>query len=84
MNYDTLSKAARKKTVRAVITGAGEFGTAFIFQSQRVPGLEVSAVCNRTIERGLAAVTRDKVVSPVDSSLLRLRTEQDTHFQSGK
>jgi len=55
MNYETLFKAARDKTVRSVITGAGEFGASFIFQSQRVPGLEVTAICNRTTERGLKA-----------------------------
>lgn len=58
MNYETLFKAAREKTVRAVITGAGEFGTSFIFQSQRVPGLEVPAVCNRTVERGFTAFAK--------------------------
>ncbi len=58
MNYETLFNAARKKTVRAVITGAGEFGTSFIFQSQRVPGLEVLAVCNRTVEKGVEAFVK--------------------------
>lgn len=58
MNYETLFKAAKEKTVRSVITGAGEFGTSFIFQSRRVPGLEVTAVCNRTVERGVAAFVK--------------------------
>ncbi len=49
MNYETLFKAAGEKTVRADSVGAGEFGTSFIFQARRVPGLEIPAVCNRTV-----------------------------------
>ena len=55
MNYESLFKAARSQTVQAAITGAGEFGTSFIFQSRRVPGLQVRAVANRTPERAVAA-----------------------------
>ncbi len=55
MNYETLFSAAQEKSVRAAIVGAGEFGTSFIFQARRVPGLEVPAVCNRTVQKGVAA-----------------------------
>lgn len=55
MNHETLFKAARDRTVRAAISGAGEFGTSFIFQSRRVPGLDVPVVVNRTVQRGIDA-----------------------------
>jgi predicted homoserine dehydrogenase-like protein len=55
MNYETLFKAAQEKTIRAAISGAGEFGTSFIFQSRRVPGLDVPVIVNRTVQRGIDA-----------------------------
>jgi predicted homoserine dehydrogenase-like protein len=55
MNYETLFKAAKDKTVRAAVVGAGEFGTSFIFQAMNVPGLAVPAVCNRTVQKGVSA-----------------------------
>ncbi len=55
MNYETVFKAAESRTVRAAISGAGEFGTSFIFQSRRVRGLEVAAIYNRTVEKGVRA-----------------------------
>lgn len=55
MNFETLFKAARDRTVRAAISGAGEFGTSFIFQARRVPGLDVPIIVNRTVQRGVDA-----------------------------
>jgi predicted homoserine dehydrogenase-like protein len=55
VNYQTLFKAAQGHTVRAAISGAGEFGTSFIFQSRRVPGLDVPIIVNRTVQRGIDA-----------------------------
>lgn len=55
MNHETLFKVAKDRTVRAAISGAGEFGTSFIFQSRRVPGLDVPFIVNRTVQRGVDA-----------------------------
>lgn len=55
MNFETLFKAASERTVRAAISGAGEFGTSFIFQTRRVPGLDVPIIVNRTVQRGREA-----------------------------
>jgi predicted homoserine dehydrogenase-like protein len=55
VNYQTLFKAAQDRTVRAAIAGAGEFGTSFVFQSRRVPGLDVPIIVNRTVKRGVDA-----------------------------
>ena len=55
MNYETLFKAVAEKKVRSAIVGAGEFGVSFVSQSCRVAGLEVSAVCNRTISKAVLA-----------------------------
>lgn len=55
MNYQTLFKAASEKTVRAAIIGAGEFGVSFVSQARLVPGLEVPAVCNRTVSKAVRA-----------------------------
>ena len=55
MNHETLFKAANGRTVRAAISGAGEFGTSFIFQARKVPNLDVPIIVNRTVQRGVDA-----------------------------
>ncbi len=55
MYLETLQQAARKKTVRALIIGAGEYGFSFVAQSRRTPGLSVTAISDRRIEQGVAA-----------------------------
>jgi predicted homoserine dehydrogenase-like protein len=83
MNYETLFKAAGEKTVRAAIVGAGEFGTSFIFQAMRVPGLEVPAICNRTVQKGVAAY----INAGIDESDIRIcesEPEVKKAFDSGK
>jgi len=83
MNYETLFKAAREKTVRAAIVGAGEFGTSFIFQARRVPGLEVPAVCNRTVEKAVAAYI-NAGISEDDVCVCESETEVKKAFDRGK
>jgi len=83
MNYETLFKAAGEKTVRAAIVGAGEFGASFIFQARRVPGLEVPAVCNRTVQKGVTAY----VNAGIDASNIRIcesESEVKKAFDTGK
>ena len=55
MDLELLQRAAREKTVRALLIGAGEYGCSFLAQSRRTPGLTVSAVHARRVERGIAA-----------------------------
>jgi predicted homoserine dehydrogenase-like protein len=55
MYLETLQRAAHERTVRALLLGAGEYGFSFLAQSRRTPGLEVSAVYARRVERGVAA-----------------------------
>lgn len=55
MYLETLQQAARKKSVRTLIIGAGEYGFSLVAQSQRTPGLSVTAIHARRIERGVAA-----------------------------
>jgi predicted homoserine dehydrogenase-like protein len=50
-----LQHAAREKGVRTLLTGAGEYGFSFVAQSRRTPGLTVSAIYARKVERGVAA-----------------------------
>ena len=83
MNYEALFKAAREKTVRAAIVGAGEFGTSFIFQARRVPGLEVPAVCNRTAEKAVAAYM-NAGISEEDVCVCESETEVKKAFDRGK
>ena len=83
MNYETLFKAAREKTVRAAIVGAGEFGMSFIFQARRVPGLEVPAVCNRTVEKAVAAYI-NAGISEDDVCVCESETEVKKAFDRGK
>jgi len=83
MNYEALFKTAREKTVRAAIVGAGEFGTSFIFQARRVPGLEVPAVCNRTVEKAVAAYL-NAGISEDDVRVCESETEVKTAFDQKK
>ena len=55
MYLETLLHAARERTVRALVIGAGEYGFSFVSQSRRTPGLTVSAVHARRVDRGVAA-----------------------------
>ena len=55
MYMEALHRAACERTVRALVIGAGEYGLSFIAQSRRTPGLKVSAIHARRIERGVAA-----------------------------
>ncbi len=55
MYWETLLQSAREKTARALVIGAGEYGFSFIFQARRTPGLKISAVHARKVERGIAA-----------------------------
>jgi len=55
MYLEALYRSARQRTVRALLIGAGEYGFSFIAQSRRTPGLRVSAVHARRVERGVAA-----------------------------
>ncbi len=53
MYYETLINKARERTIRVLLIGAGEYGRSFIFQSTRIPGLEVAAICDRDVEKGV-------------------------------
>jgi predicted homoserine dehydrogenase-like protein len=55
MYLETLRQAARAKSVSVLLMGAGEYGFSFLAQSVRTPGLAVSAVYARRVERGVAA-----------------------------
>ena len=83
MNYETLFKAAKHKKVRSAIVGAGEFGTSFIFQAMNITGLEVPAVCNRTVEKGVNAYTNAGI--PEDNiRVCESETEAKKAFEAGK
>lgn len=55
MYLETLQRSAQDRTVRALVIGAGEYGFSFVAQSRRTPGLTVSAIHARRVERGVAA-----------------------------
>jgi predicted homoserine dehydrogenase-like protein len=55
MYLETLQRAAKDRTVRVLLMGAGEYGLSFLAQSRRTPGLVVSAVYARREERGVVA-----------------------------
>ena len=55
MYLETLQRSAQDRTVRALVIGAGEYGFSFVGQSRRTPGLTVSAIHARRVERGVAA-----------------------------
>ena len=52
------SRAAEGRPVRAVLIGAGKFGSMYLSQARRTPGLQVLAVCDLSPERARAALGR--------------------------
>ena len=83
MYLETLQHSAREKTVRALIIGAGEYGFSLVAQSQRTPGLSVTAIHARRIERGVAAFKHaglpDEAIAVCET-----RTQAETALAAGK
>ena len=55
MYHETLLRKARQANVRVLLIGAGEYGVSFVFQSRRVPGLNVAAIADRRLDAARAA-----------------------------
>jgi predicted homoserine dehydrogenase-like protein len=55
MYLERLQNMARRQTVKTLIIGAGEYGFSLVTQSQKTPGLSVTAIHARRPERGVAA-----------------------------
>src|SRR5688572_15156959 len=53
-----LERASRREPVRAVLIGAGKFGSMYLSQAQRTPGLHLLAVCDLDPPRARAALAR--------------------------
>ncbi len=51
-------RAAEGRPVRAVLVGAGKFGSMYLSQVQRTPGLQILAVCDLSPERARASLAR--------------------------
>ncbi|HXS53154.1 MAG TPA: hypothetical protein VN782_11530 [Usitatibacter sp.] len=52
------TRAAEARPVRAVLIGAGKFGSMYLSQAQRTPGLQILAVCDLAPERARASLAR--------------------------
>jgi predicted homoserine dehydrogenase-like protein len=53
-----LQRAASGRPVRAVLVGAGKFGSMYLSQAPRTPGLQILAVCDLDPARARAALAR--------------------------
>src|SRR5688572_29837264 len=53
-----LERAASRKPLRVVLIGAGKFGSMFLSQARRTPGLHVVAVADLDPERARASLSR--------------------------
>ncbi len=51
-------RAAQKNPVRVVLIGAGKFGSMYLSQAQRTPGLQILAVADLAPERARASLAR--------------------------
>ncbi len=56
MYLETLLEKAHKHTVRVLLIGGGEYGKSFMYQSAKLPGLVVIAVCDQDIDKGIASL----------------------------
>src|SRR5258705_4365218 len=52
------ARAARKEPVRVVLIGAGKFGSMYLSQAQRTPGLQILAVADLAPDRARASLAR--------------------------
>ena len=53
-----LDRAARTEPVRVVLVGAGKFGSMYLSQARRTPGLQVLAVADLAPDRARASLAR--------------------------
>src|SRR5258706_10212804 len=51
-------RAAAARPVRAVLVGAGKFGSMYLSQARRTPGLQILAVADLAPERARASLAR--------------------------
>ena len=51
-------RAHDQRPVRVLLIGAGKFGSMFLAQARRTPGLHVAAVCDLSPERAAASLAR--------------------------
>lgn len=83
MNYELLFQRPADKIIKTALIGAGEFGASYLFQGLRCPGLSVSAVATRTVERavdGYVAAGIDRVEVVVCDSEAKVKQA----FEAGK
>src|SRR5471032_2274597 len=52
------ARAAQKKPVRVVLIGAGKFGSMYLSQARRTPGVQILAVADLAPERARASLAR--------------------------
>ena len=53
-----LQRASDRKPLRVALIGAGKFGSMFLSQVRRTPGLHLVAVCDIALERARASLQR--------------------------
>jgi predicted homoserine dehydrogenase-like protein len=83
MYLERLQQSARERTVRALVIGAGEYGFSLVAQSRRTPGLFVTAIHARRLERGVAAF---KHAGLTDEAIMvcETRAQAETALSAGK
>ncbi|HEX3058413.1 MAG TPA: Gfo/Idh/MocA family oxidoreductase, partial [Usitatibacter sp.] len=52
------AREAEKRPVRVVLVGAGKFGSMYLSQAQRTPGIQVMAVADLAPDRARASLAR--------------------------
>ena len=52
------AREAEKRPVRVVLVGAGKFGSMYLSQAQRTPGIHVMAVADLAPDRARASLAR--------------------------
>ncbi len=83
MNFELLLESAGNRRVRAALTGAGDFGSSFLFQALRMSRLDVPVVINRTPSRAVNAYVAAGV-SPEDVVVCESAQAALGAFESGK
>ena len=83
MNFEKLLESAGDRTVRVALTGAGDFGSSFLYQALRIKCLDVPVVINRTPSRAVNAYVAAGVLRDDVAVCESARTAKKA-FESGK
>ena len=76
-----LQRAADRQPLRVALIGAGKFGSMYLSQARRTPGMHLVAVCDLAPDRARAALAARRLAGrALRRALARRRAQSGTTF----